>query len=446
TAPASELSVPLLAGQTVTIRVSEKLSGGSNFTLTWAFVVPPPANDECATATVLPAGSTTAVADTRFATPVTNTAPASACQTSQSRDVWFQWTSQGAGLAIFDTCGATQPVSDSVITLYTGDCGTLTEVGCDDDDCVTPSLGSLLDFTVTCDTTYYIRVSQFGTSVPTAPWTLNITAPGYVDSDGDGTNDCLDGCPNDPLKIAPGICGCGVADTDTDGDGTADCIDGCPNDPLKVDPGVCGCGIADVDSDGDGTLDCLDGCPNDPFKIAPGICGCGVADTDTDGDGTADCIDGCPTDPAKIAPGQCGCGVVDTDTDGDGTADCIDGCPNDPAKIAPGICGCGISDVDSDGDGTPDCNDGCPNDPAKTSPGQCGCGVADTDTDGDGVADCKSRTRPSRIATATTSATPARSSPARSSTRTRTVRRTTASWARSSRTAPRARRRTAATR
>ena len=42
------------------------------------------------------------------------------------------------------------------------------------------------------------------------------------DTDGDGTLDCNDNCPNDPDKIEPGQCGCGVPDTDTDGDGTAD--------------------------------------------------------------------------------------------------------------------------------------------------------------------------------------------------------------------------------
>ncbi|MBL7964387.1 MAG: T9SS type A sorting domain-containing protein [Flavobacteriales bacterium] len=209
-----------------------------------------------------------------------------------------------------------------------------------------------------------------------------------LDTDGDGTVDCLDGCPLDPNKIAPGQCGCGVPDTDTDGDGTADCNDGCPNDPNKIAPGQCGCGVPDTDTDGDGTADCNDGCPNDPNKVAPGICGCGVSDVDTDGDGTADCNDGCPLDPNKIAPGICGCGVADTDTDGDGTADCLDGCPLDPNKIAPGQCGCGIADTDTDGDGTADCIDACPNDPNKIAPGQCGCGVADTDTDGDGVADC----------------------------------------------------------
>ncbi|MCP4893634.1 MAG: hypothetical protein GY911_07440, partial [Actinomycetales bacterium] len=51
------------------------------------------------------------------------------------------------------------------------------------------------------------------------------------DSDGDGTLDCIDDCPEDPDKTEPGDCGCGVEDTDTDGDGIADCIDPCPNWP-----------------------------------------------------------------------------------------------------------------------------------------------------------------------------------------------------------------------
>ena len=221
------------------------------------------------------------------------------------------------------------------------------------------------------------------------------TAPGVcgcgvadTDSDNDGVANCNDGCPTDPLKIAPGVCGCGVADTDSDSDGTPNCNDLCPNDPLKTAPGLCGCGVADTDSDSDGTPNCNDLCPNDPLKVAPGICGCGVADTDSDNDGVANCNDGCPTDPLKVAPGICGCGVADTDTDNDGTADCFDGCPTDPLKTAPGLCGCGVADTDSDNDGTPNCNDLCPNDPLKVAPGICGCGVADTDTDNDGTADC----------------------------------------------------------
>ncbi|MCP4247348.1 MAG: hypothetical protein GY778_09900, partial [bacterium] len=43
------------------------------------------------------------------------------------------------------------------------------------------------------------------------------------DFDGDGTDDCADGCPADPAKTAPGECGCGLPDLDVDGDGVIDC-------------------------------------------------------------------------------------------------------------------------------------------------------------------------------------------------------------------------------
>lgn len=55
----------------------------------------------------------------------------------------------------------------------------------------------------------------------------------------------VDNCPNDPNKLEPGTCGCGVADTDTDKDGTPDCDDLCPSDASKQKPGACGCGVAE---------------------------------------------------------------------------------------------------------------------------------------------------------------------------------------------------------
>ncbi|MDL1980145.1 MAG: thrombospondin type 3 repeat-containing protein [Deltaproteobacteria bacterium] len=132
------------------------------------------------------------------------------------------------------------------------------------------------------------------------------------DSDNDGLPNHLDGCPDDPNKTAPGICGCGVPDTDSDGDGIPDCNDRCPDDPNKTAPGICGCGVPDTDSDGDGIPDCNDRCPNDPNKTAPGICGCGVPDTDRDGDKTPDCIDGCPDNPYLTEPDPySGCKLID---------------------------------------------------------------------------------------------------------------------------------------
>jgi hypothetical protein len=52
-----------------------------------------------------------------------------------------------------------------------------------------------------------------------------------VDADGDGTAVCdigavedFDACPNDPAKLQPGICGCGVADDAAMANGTPDCL------------------------------------------------------------------------------------------------------------------------------------------------------------------------------------------------------------------------------
>ncbi len=149
-----------------------------------------------------------------------------------------------------------------------------------------------------------------------------------LDTDGDGTFDDDEECPNDPNKTEAGQCGCGEVETgDTDNDGTLDCVDNCVDDMNKTEPGLCGCGIADTDTDADGTADCNDNCVDDPAKIEPGVCGCGVADSDTDSDGTPDCNDECPDDPNKTEPGECGCGVAE------GCNDVEDPSPNNPPEV-----------------------------------------------------------------------------------------------------------------
>lgn len=139
-----------------------------------------------------------------------------------------------------------------------------------------------------------------------------------IDSDGDGVIDECDGCPSDPVKTAPGQCGCGNADTDGDGDGVADCVDSCPT--------VANAGQEDADGDGFG--DACDGCPDDAGKTSPGACGCGVGEADSDGDGVADCVDNCPT---VANAGQ-------EDGDGDGVGDVCDVATPPPC----GVCGGGV--------------------------------------------------------------------------------------------------------
>ena len=55
-----------------------------------------------------------------------------------------------------------------------------------------------------------------------------------------------------------------IDEADRDRDGALDCLDGCPDDPDKIEPGVCGCGLPDAgDADSDGVLDCVDLCQGD---------------------------------------------------------------------------------------------------------------------------------------------------------------------------------------
>ncbi|MEO7080739.1 MAG: LamG-like jellyroll fold domain-containing protein, partial [Flavobacteriales bacterium] len=197
------------------------------------------------------------------------------------------------------------------------------------------------------DVTYYADTDGDGFGDPdgdTIEGNGCFVPPGYAANN-------TDLCPADATKQVPGGCGCGTPDVavnyyaDTDGDGfgagaatpgftctvppglVTNNTDTCPLDPLKQAPGACGCGVAETDTDSDGTPDCIDQCPEDPTAIVQGACGCGVPEIDSDADGTPDCIDDCPTDPNKIIAGQCGCGNADTDSDGDGIADCVDDCP-----------------------------------------------------------------------------------------------------------------------
>jgi photosystem II stability/assembly factor-like uncharacterized protein len=70
------------------------------------------------------------------------------------------------------------------------------------------------------------------------------------------------------------VCDPDFALPDGDGDGSADCVDGCPTDPAKADPGACGCGVVD-DVDGDTVPWCTGDCNDEDPAIwnSPGETG-----------------------------------------------------------------------------------------------------------------------------------------------------------------------------
>ncbi|MBK9759360.1 MAG: HYR domain-containing protein [Flavobacteriales bacterium] len=275
---------------------------------------------------------------------MTDDVAASTCD-GPYKNIWWKVTGVCGTMTAITCTGGTN--FDDEIAVFTGSCGSFTQVACNDDNgagCTSNYAG--VSWTSTAGTVYYITVGSYYNAGPTGNIQLNVTG-------GDVTAPSIT-CPaaQSPCSATmPNYTGLatGVSDnctatgsiviTQSPAAGSALALGNTTVTLTATDAAnnfaQCTFTVSRPDADGDGTADCDDGCPNDPNKIVPGQCGCGVADTDTDGDGTANCNDGCPNDPLKIAAGVCGCGVADTDTDGDGTANCIDGCPND-AKIAPG--------------------------------------------------------------------------------------------------------------
>ena len=158
-------------------------------------------------------------------------------------------------------------------------------------------------------------------------------APTAGDKDGDGYDDDIDTCPEDPEDFDAFEDEDGCPDRDNDGDGVEDASalengiwintdqkDGvdCRNDVEDPDGFEDEDGCPDPDNDSDGLLDDVDKCPNDPEDMDQFEDEDGCPEDDNDKDGLLDKVDNCPNDPE--------------DMDGDKDED---GCPDLAVKVDP---------------------------------------------------------------------------------------------------------------
>ena len=157
------------------------------------------------------------------------------------------------GGAIYDLSGSNLFVRDSAITDNTVNGGGA-------GGAIKGSGGTTLhisDSTI-CENTPD-QVAGVGTIIDEGGGCIGAICGEYPDRDSDGVPDCQELCPDDPLKLEPGQCGCGTPDTDSDADTFADCLDAFPNDPTEW-----------LDSDGDGQGDNADRALRGPCCVSTG--------------------------------------------------------------------------------------------------------------------------------------------------------------------------------
>src|SRR5882672_8781757 len=129
----------------------------------------PPVNDTCSGAIAMTAG-TTYTLNTAGATSTGDPTPT--CQPSFGNGVWYTFTPSTSGAITISTCGSD---FDTVLAVYTGSCGALAPVQCNDENgpACAGSQASV-SFSGTSATTYFIMAGGSGG----ASGNLNILATG----------------------------------------------------------------------------------------------------------------------------------------------------------------------------------------------------------------------------------------------------------------------------
>jgi len=161
-----------------------------------AFADTPPSNDDFDSPFVISAPPANLVMDEATFNASTYNgvddppAPVGCSGTPYLHSIWYSYVSPLSGQVHLDTYGSN---FDTVLAVWTGTRGNLTNVACNDDDQPNPTTLSSLDFTATQGVTYYIEVFQYSIAAPAKQsgpvgesslssdyMTLNLTLPGYA--------------------------------------------------------------------------------------------------------------------------------------------------------------------------------------------------------------------------------------------------------------------------
>lgn len=206
----------LTPGATIFIRVWE-YSGDNNGTFQICASAPSPplpmTNDEPCSAIPLTANASCSYASvTTVGSTATAGVPAPGCASYVGEDVWFTVVVPATGSIMVNTNSGT--TTDSGMAFYTGTCGSLTLLECDDDDSPNGAMSMISRGGLTPGSTVYVRMWDYGGG----SGTFSICAVAGAPANSCGSAATNDNCPS-PATLTQGA---GTFSASTDVTFTAD--------------------------------------------------------------------------------------------------------------------------------------------------------------------------------------------------------------------------------
>lgn len=128
---------PFASGSSVTLTLLHGSDATCDLPLGSFNYACPPANDDCLNAQVLTPGGVFGdndVVGTNVAATASTGETAPGCASYSGGDVWYQVTVPASGSLTIETNNNSSAISDSGLAVYSGSCGALVLVECDDDD------------------------------------------------------------------------------------------------------------------------------------------------------------------------------------------------------------------------------------------------------------------------------------------------------------------------
>lgn len=212
----------LTIGATYFVRVYSNASGSGQGTFNICITTPPPppANDNCSGAIALTVNPSTTCTTTTSGTTVSATQSQVSCAGTADDDVWYSFTATNATHAVSVTPGT---LSDAVLQVFSGTCGSLSSVAC-----VDATSGTNVETTtlsgLTVGSTYFVRVHSYasGSNQGTFSICVNTIVPpandncsGAVALTVNPTSTCTISATGNTQGATQSLAGCsGTADDD----------------------------------------------------------------------------------------------------------------------------------------------------------------------------------------------------------------------------------------